>query len=438
MRRIIYGAFWIGVYLFLILTPLVVLLIGPTPPGRSFWRELSVALGFVGLAMMGMQFFLTARVRAITRPYGIDVVYHFHRQISLIAFLLVLAHPVILLVESPETLILFNPLTAPARATAGVISLLLLTILIILSVWRLRLRINYEAWRLSHGILATAVVLLAVGHVVGVGYYVNEPYKQILWIVLGVAWVSALVYTRLVKPLLLINRPYQVEELVAERGDTWTLALRPEGHRGMIFRPGQFAWLTLWRTPFSIQEHPFSFSSSAMHPERLELSIKELGDFTRKIKEVTPGTRAYLDGPYGVFTYDYYPAPGYVFIAGGVGITPVVSMLRTAADRRDARPFLLIYGSPTWEGITFREVLEELETRLDLRVCHVLEKPPDEWTGETGFVNAELLARQLPAARLQYEYFICGPEPMLDAVDRALEQLGIPIEQTHTERFNLV
>jgi predicted ferric reductase len=438
MRRIIYGVFWIGVYLFLILTPLVVLLIGPTPPGRSFWRELSVALGFVGLAMMGMQFFLTARVRAVTRPYGIDVVYHFHRQISLIAFVLVLAHPVILLIESPETWILLNPLTAPVRATAGVISLLLLAILIVLSVWRLRLRVNYEVWRLSHGILATAVVLLAVGHVVGVGYYVNEPYKQILWIVLGVAWVSALVYTRLVKPLLLINRPYQVEEVLQERGETWTLALRPEGHKGMVFRPGQFAWLTIWRTPFSIREHPFSFSSSAMHPDRLEFSIKELGDFTRKLKEVTPGTRAYLDGPYGVFTYDYYPAPGYVFIAGGVGITPVVSMLRTAADRRDARPFLLVYGSPTWEGITFREELEELEKRVNLRVCHVLEKPPEGWTGETGFVNADLLARHLPEARLQYEYFICGPEPMLNAVDLALDQLGIPIEQTHTERFNLV
>ncbi|RIK40860.1 MAG: oxidoreductase [Chloroflexi bacterium] len=438
MRRIIYGVFWVGVYLILILTPLVVLLIGPTPPGRSFWRELSVALGFVGLAMLGIQFFLTARVPGVTRPYGIDVIYHFHRQISLIAFAFVLAHPLILFIESPETLILLNPLTAPARATAGVIALLLLAILIVASVWRLRLRINYEAWRLSHGILATAVVALAVGHVVGVGYYVGEPYKRILWIVLSVAWVSALVYTRLVKPLLLINRPYQVEEVTQERGDTWTLALRPEGHKGMTFRPGQFAWLTIWRTPFSIREHPFSFSSSAMHPERLEFSIKELGDFTRTLKEVTPGTRAYLDGPYGVFTLDYYPAPGYVFIAGGVGITPVVSMLRTAADRRDARPFLLIYGSPTWEGITFREELEELEGRLNLRVCHVLEQPPEGWTGETGFVTADLLARHLPDERLHYEYFICGPEPMLNAVDRALDQLGIPIEQTHAERFNLV
>ncbi|OGP89888.1 MAG: hypothetical protein A2157_07375 [Deltaproteobacteria bacterium RBG_16_47_11] len=66
MRPLFYGTFWVGIYLSIILAPLLVLLIGPIPPGRGFWREFSVSLGFVGLSMMGLQFFLTGRFKHIT------------------------------------------------------------------------------------------------------------------------------------------------------------------------------------------------------------------------------------------------------------------------------------------------------------------------------------------------------------------------------------
>jgi predicted ferric reductase len=438
MRQLTFGAFWIAIYLLLVLAPLFVLLIGPTPPGRSFWREFSVALGFVGLAMMGMQFLLTARFRRTTMPYGIDVVYHFHRQISLVALGLIVAHPLILFIASPETLLYLNLFNTPWRMLAGIGALLFFALIIVLSLWRLQLRINYESWRISHGLLATLGVALAIAHVVGVGYYVSEPYTRFLWIFLGAAWVSALAYIRVIKPILLLRYPYVVDEVIAERGATWTLALRPEGHKGMKFKPGQFAWLTILRSPFSIREHPFSFSSSALRPDRLTISIKELGDFTGKIGEITPGTRAYLDGPYGAFSLDNYQAPGYVFITGGVGITPIMGMLQTLADRSDQRPLWLFYGSKQWNEVTFREAIDALQEKLLLTVVHVIEEPTAAWDGESGFINTELLARHLPADRLRYEYFICGPPPMMNAVEQSLAQLGIPLAQTQMEVFNLV
>src|SRR5271165_865433 len=86
------GAFWIAVYLLLILSPLFLLLIGPVPAGRNFWVELSVALGFVALSIMGFQFLITARFRHVAAPYGMDILYEFHRQISWVAFALIIAH----------------------------------------------------------------------------------------------------------------------------------------------------------------------------------------------------------------------------------------------------------------------------------------------------------------------------------------------------------
>lgn len=234
------------------------------------------------------------------------------------------------------------------------------------------------------------------------------------------------------------RRPYRIEEVRRERGNSWTLTLHPDGHRGMNFRPGQFAWLTIGRSPFSIREHPFSFSSSAMDVRNLKFTVKELGDFTAKIGEITPGTRAYIDGPYGTFTIDRHVAPGYVFIAGGIGITPVMSILLTMADRHDARPVLLIYASKPWEDMTFREEIEELKKHLNLKVVYVLENPHEGWNGESGWFTAELMARYLPENRINIVYFICSPEPMQKAVRVAIDKLGLPMENVQSQSFNFV
>ena len=440
-RLVLHGIFWILVYIILSIAPLFVLLIGPRLPGREFWREFSVALGFAGLAMVTLQFVLTARFKVVKAPYGSDIVYYFHRQISLVSFALVLAHPLLLFAFDPRTLRLLNLLAAPWRARAGVVALAALAALIVTSVWRKQLRIDYTPWRIWHGILATAAVSLALAHIVLVGHYVNTPWKRILWVGYGLFWVGLLAYVRVIKPILLLRRPYAVDQVIQQRGDAWTLAVVPVGHRGLTFMPGQFAWLTAWHSPFSDTEHPFSFSSSAMDRSRLEFTIKALGDFTGTVKEMKPGQQVYVDGPFGAFSIDRHPhAESYVFVAGGIGITPIMSMLRTLADRGDRRPLTLLYANRTWEGVTFRQEIAELEQRLNLKVVYVLSAPHESWEGERGRITSSLLERHLP--RLQrrdsQEVFICGPKPMMDAVESALASLGVPVGDFHSERFDLV
>jgi predicted ferric reductase len=239
-----------------------------------------------------------------------------------------------------------------------------------------------------------------------------------------------LFYVRLVKPLFILRRPYQVTEVRQERGDTTTLVMRPDSHPGFRFNPGQFAWLTVWGSPFKITAHPFLFSSSTTVADgRVEMSIRKLGDFTKQIDTVLVGRRVYLDGPYGAFTIGN-PADMHVLIAGGVGVTPMMSMIRTLADAGDPRPVILLYGSKDWDSITFREELEELRARLDLKVIHSLADPPADWTGERGFVNSDMLKRHLPRPYASHEYLICGPAKMMDAIEKALGDLGVPCRNT--------
>jgi len=440
-KRILQGIFWACVYLLITLAPLLILLAGSRPIGREFWRDLSVGLGYCGLSMVGLQFVLTARFKVIKAPYGSDIVYFFHRQISLVTFLLIAAHPLILFIFDPQHLGLLNLVTAPWAARFGVVAIISLGVLISLSVWRKRVKIEYDQWRIWHGILATVVMVLALVHIELRGYYLNTLWKQVFWGLYSIFWVGLLAWMRVVKPIMLLRKPYLVEKVIPERGNAWTVVLRPDDHKGLRFQPGQFAWITAWDTPIRHHEHPFSFSSSAKESSLLSFTIKELGDFTASIKNLTLGQHVYVDGPYGAFSIDRHPhSQAFIFIAGGIGITPIMSMLRTQVDREDSRPLTLIYANKTLEAATFLEEIEKLSLRLNLKVIHVLESPPDGWTGERGFVNANILKQNLPTdiKPNKVEIFICGPAPMMNAVEKTLIEIGIPLGDFHSERFDLV
>lgn len=439
MTPLISAVSWFSIYLALVLAPLFVLLIGSVPPGKGLWWDLSMALGFSAMAMICVQFILTARFRRASAPFGIDIIYYFHRYLALLVVTLIFLHFLIIRFDNVEALGTIDPLRAPWYMTAGRLALLLFALLIIMSLWRKPLHIHYDQWRMWHIGLTIIAFLLALGHIEGVGYYIDAPAKRWLWTGHAVFWLLLIVYLRLFKPWKMRSRPYWVTEIRQERGNSWTVALEPDGHEGMHFKPGQFAWLTLRASPFHIKEHPFSFSSSAARKDWLEFTIKELGDFTRTIKQTQVGEIAYLDGPYGVFSVDRYPsAPGFVFIAGGIGAAPIVSMLRTLADRDEHRPLWFIYGNNRWQDVIFREELEALKERLDLRLVHVLSEPPTDWKGESGFVTSELLHKTLPKHMQKFEYFLCGPKPMSDTVQQELHALQVPLGQIHFELFDMV
>jgi predicted ferric reductase len=428
-----------ALYVGLALVPLLTVLVPPRPLARDFWIELSLAAGFIGLAQLGLQFALIARFERISRPFGIDLVMQYHRQIGVITALLVLAHPVILVIRRPAYLSILNPLSGNSASRAGVISVLALLLLIVFSFWRKQLRIGYETWRVSHALLAIVSVVLAQLHVSLVGIYVNTPWKHGVLIAWSALLIALIVYLRLIKPIQMGRRAWEVVEIRPEPARTWMLALAPVDHAGMRFAPGQFAWLKVGVSPWSIEEHPFSFSSSAERTDRIEFGIKELGDFTSGIGQIPIGTRAFLDGPHGSFSIDFQPAGGYLFIAGGIGISPILSMLKTLADRHDERSHVLVYACSRWDRIAFREEIDTIAEALPLRVVYVLEEAHESWTGPTGFISREVLEPLVSnAVADDLHVFVCGPDAMLSLVEQTLLAIGLPEERINMERFNVV
>jgi predicted ferric reductase len=436
---VLVGLGLITAYVAICLAPLAIVSIGSHAPRRPFLIELSVALGYVGLSMMVLQFTLVSRIKWLARPFGIDILHRFHRQVSFVALAFVLAHPILLLVQSlPTYLPLFDLRTAPWRARFAVSSVAALLLVVFVSLWRRKLRLSYEVWKLTHGVLSVSVMGLALAHMVGVNRFTSGIGGRAVVVLVAAAILGILAWSRLVAPRRRGFRPWRVVDVVRERGRAVTMVLEPDRHPGWSFLPGQFVWVTVGGERFG---HPFSLSSPADADDsgRVAMTIKERGDWTGRAGDVRRGTRVQLDGPHGSFSIDLHQAPGYVFVAGGVGITPIYSMIATMCLREDARPAILFYTNPDWESITFREQLDELAGYMaNLTVVHVLKHAPQGWRGETGRLNADVLRRGLPRQYRTFEYFICAAEQMMDAVEEALLELGVSDYRIHSERFGMV
>jgi len=429
------GILWLFIYILLALIPMLIAIAGELPEYRTFWIEFGVALGFIGLSLFALQFLFSGRFRRIAPKYGMDNIINYHREIGIVAFFLILAHPLILLIAEPEFIVYFDPRVNFFRAIALSFVTIAIILITVTSIWRITFKLQYEHWRLLHGVLGLAIVFIGVTHSIQVSHYLEPLWKKLS---LGAVMAGAMylvIHTRLVRPWLMKKYPYKVTDVNEEIGDATSLTIKPEGHEKMNFIPGQFAWLTLGDTPYTLQQHPFSFASSASD-STITFTATPEGDFTSTWKDIEPGTQAWLEGPFGSFT----PVENsHLFlIMGGIGVTPAMSMLRTLRDEGDNRKATLMYANKAYDDIAFRDELEEMKNDIDLKVVHVLEEPPEDWEGEEGFVTKDILEKHLSENPNEYVYYICGPDPMMDKVSIALHDLGIKWNHIYMERFQIV
>jgi predicted ferric reductase len=422
------------------LAPLLLALVAGQP-ARNPWRELGSGLAMVGFAMLLLEFVLSGRFRSFSGRVGIDVTMRVHQLAALGVVAFLLLHPFLYAVPrlSPE----------PARAVAfmermfssewyrsGVVAWLLLLALVPMAIWRDRLPFRYEIWRASHGLGAALIAGFGLHHTLTVGTHSADRWLSAYWVLLTGAALLTLLFVYLVKPLQQSRRPYRViaNRKVADR--TWEVVVEPERAPAIEFLAGQFAWLNLGHYPFSLTEHPFSISSAPSERPRIGFTIKQSGDFTNRIGDIPIGTRAWLDGPHGHFVADPASGERLVFIAGGVGFAPVMSILRQLRAERSRAPVTVLYGNRIQTQILYREELEELAGELNFDLKLVLSEPPPGWPGMAGELSPETLGACLdPAQRARWTYFVCGPPPMMNSVERSLLGFGVPGRQIIAERF---
>ncbi|MGH3778948.1 MAG: ferredoxin reductase family protein [Pseudonocardiaceae bacterium] len=443
MRWRLERTLWGAAFLAVLLTP-VLLGLG-TGGGSSLLSELSVGMGLLAVSFLACAVVLPSRLRSLTRTFGIDGVLGMHRFVGLFVAVLVALHIVLVVAANPANTGLLDIVHAPRSARAAVVATLALGGLIGLAVARRRLRHRYEVWRWVHLALAATVLILTTLHIWWLDHLIHNTAMRTWLGVLVLGVLGVLAYRWLWRPVFGAHSQYLVREIRPETDTVSTLVLEPRrdrhglGRRTIQFAPGQFAWLRL-NPSIRAQEHPFTIASSADSGAWTEFTIRHRGDFTHTLRRLRPGSPVWVDGPHGAFSVDLKPATGLVMIAGGVGITPMMSMLRTLAHRHDQRPHRLIVAATTPDELLFRAELHTLQQHLDLTIVELVRQPPQDWTGATGTIDEPLLTTLLPGKfrRNQLDYFLCGPPTLVHDVLTVLDQLAIPRPRIHTEQFDLV
>jgi len=411
-------------------------------PARPFQDEFASSLALVGFSMMMMEFVLSGRFRRISGRTGIDITMRFHQVIARVLALFILIHPFLYTLpmsgSRPWDLTGVSGLNlGGATFITGGLAWLLLPVFIVLGVFRRDLPYRYETWRLMHGLGAALIALLTLHHALGAGRYSADPAIGAFWIVMTSVALGTLVNVYILRPLSQLRRPYRVKTIEKVAAKTWDLVIEPKHGTALSFEPGQFVWLTLDRSPFSITEHPFSISSCPADRPQLSFTIKEAGDFTNRIGHIPVDARAYIDGPHGHMILPQDDGVGLTFIAGGVGMAPIMGMLRQLRAKRDPRPLKLIYGNRAVDQIMYKNELEDMTRELDMEVHNVLSEPPPGWDGKVGIID-EAMLRQLvdPGSAAGRMYIVCGPAPMIDGVATTLGRLGIPASRILSEKFS--
>jgi ferredoxin-NADP reductase len=200
------------------------------------------------------------------------------------------------------------------------------------------------------------------------------------------------------------------------------------------YKAGQFMFVTIQSEGDQMRKH-FTISSSPTEKDFIELTKKLTGHpFSNALDALKAGDKVAVDAPYGRFHFEG-ERERVGMLSGGIGITPLRSMCRFCTDKQLDSKITLLYGNRTEDDIVFKAEFREMQKQNpNLRVVHTLSTPPEDWPGYTGRIDANLITKELP----DYEnrvFYTCGPPAMVDAMERLLQELGLPKEQIHKENF---
>jgi predicted ferric reductase len=432
--------FFIALYLLVVFSPLIFVLAYGPETSQSFLSELGKAFALSGFAILAMQFALSSRAKWMEHPYGLDMIFGFHKRLAIFAGFLLLLHPFLLAAGRGSTRLLIA-LDLPWQIWLGRAALTLVLLQIILSAFRVKLGIRFEGWRLFHNIIGVSLLAAAFVHSRFTGSDFRLGPMRILWFALLGTAAAFYGYHKFLVPFALRRHPWRVVDVHRETQNVWTLSFRPpEGKVRYAYLPGQFQFITLHRgSGLPREEHPFSITSSPTQGETVSSSIKESGDFTARIGKTRLGNLASIEAPFGRFSYLLHPEDyDIVFIAGGIGITPIMSMLRHMRDTRYEYDVILLYANRSERDIAFRGELAKMEISgiPELRVIHILEQPGSGWKGEKGLLTREKIQRHVGGLETR-AFYVCGPPPMLRAVIGALRTMEVPENRIRAEVFYL-
>ena len=384
------------------------------------------------LILMCWAFILATRFRPIEQLFGgLDKVYKAHRVIGETAFFLIFLHPICLAIARSDSLTGFAGylwFSDDWARNTGILAFAAFAILVVLSIYW---KIAYQRWKRTHDLFGLVLVLVAIHAILGRGEMVKYPLLTVWYASWTAVGLAAYVYIRVLYRFIGPQYNMVTTEVRQRPDETTEVYLKPVGRR-MQFEEGQFLYLSYDSDAVTSEPHPFSISSSP-EDQNLRLTIKRLGDWTGDVHRIRPGERARVWGPYGQFGKALQEQPDLpvVMIAGGVGITPFLSIIGSEAFAHRKEVGVLIYSVPHQAKQVYADEITSRAAQLPtLRaVIHL--------SDEAGYIDENYLRETLERPLPDYVWMLCGPDEMTDSIQAQLEAEGVRPEQILIESFDI-
>jgi predicted ferric reductase len=385
---------------------------------------------------------LSARIPFFDRIFGHDRVMVFHGYYASLGLIFAVFHYIfkeMFSVEPSAQIILGSAAFAIFLSVIAVTSLLMITgimqlIPVIAKLKQFLSRTwigDYSKLKLFHNTVFIAAVLLAL-HV----YMASSTQESLarMWI-MGV-WacitLAVYIYHKIIRVIILYKRKWQIEKVTELTPEIVEFDLKRTKGTLEKHRAGQFAYIRVLSKTCGYEEHPFTLSS-APGEKGIRFIIKNLGDYTGRLEKVTQGTSVLVDGPYGIFTPELSDNP-MVFIAGGIGITPFLSILKEWDAKGLSGPVILVWSCRLFNEMIHKEFFEELQDAYEqFRFVPVATREEEE----AGRINKDMLESIVASdMRKTAAVYICGPEKLRRSCISILKEMELPAANIHFEKFS--
>lgn len=394
------------------------------------------ATALISYTLMSFQFMLASRIPLLEQQFGQDKLLYAHRICGMTSVILLFAHGPVYLFQRmvwAGGLFLYFPDDMPIVIAS--IGFVLLLMLAGTAAFRSALRIPYDKWKYLHRLT-----------------YVLYPVFFLHAMILGTTIRSSLlVYVQflLMFALVLLSWVWRIYLYIRSRKRSYLLSSVSRLNHNvtqfafagpeMEHKPGQFAYLRLKSGGKMLPAHPFTISSSPVQSD-IAFTVKSSGDFTSVMPTLSVGAEAHIEGPYGRFSYvNFSQDSSLLWIAGGVGITPMLSMLRLLRTDDPDRAIILLWGNKTAEDVFLQEELIEIQSDMrNLTIVHVFSQEKGELLGEREIKRGHIdraCIREYVNHPEAYEVFLCGPPNMVAKLLPELKHSGFQSRKIHTERF---